>query len=250
MNQQNQSTNNKQKAFTLAEVLITLGIIGVVAALTIPVLIQNADERATVTALKKTYSVLSSAYSLAVQDNGTPDTWGLTTHPPMLSILAPYLNVSKDCTDGSKGCFPTGTPYVYLASSLGNDGIYDNWGTSPRLRLNDGTMIQGQAASSTCGWSIGSSISLKNVCGYYFVDINGDKSPNQWGKDTFWFWLTKYGIVPAGSSQQTGSYGFTNECQNKDTMHGWGCAAWVLYNENTDYLNCNYLDWTGAKECN
>lgn len=64
----------KIPAFTLAEVLITLGIIGVVAALTIPTLMQKADEQATVSALKKTYSTLTQAYNLAVNDNSSPDT--------------------------------------------------------------------------------------------------------------------------------------------------------------------------------
>ncbi len=48
--------------FTLAEVLITLGIIGVVAALTMPSVINNYKEKETIAKLKKTYSVLSQAY--------------------------------------------------------------------------------------------------------------------------------------------------------------------------------------------
>lgn len=53
-----------KSGFTLAEVLITLGIIGVVAAITLPTLIQNNDEKATVTKLKKMYSNLQNAYAL------------------------------------------------------------------------------------------------------------------------------------------------------------------------------------------
>ncbi|MBP7211391.1 type II secretion system protein, partial [bacterium] len=54
---------NTKKAFTLAEVLITLGIIGVVAALTIPTLMQRTQDREAISALKKFYSTLSSAYN-------------------------------------------------------------------------------------------------------------------------------------------------------------------------------------------
>lgn len=50
-----------KKAFTLAEVLITLGIIGVIAALTLPGLIQGYRKKVTETALKKAYSQLSQA---------------------------------------------------------------------------------------------------------------------------------------------------------------------------------------------
>lgn len=62
-------------AFTLAEVLITLGIIGVVAAIILPVIVNKINEKSTITALKKVQSTLSSAYALAVQDNGTVDSW-------------------------------------------------------------------------------------------------------------------------------------------------------------------------------
>ena len=65
------------KAFTLAEVLITLGIIGVVAAMTMPVLIQKHREQVAVTKVKKFYSTFSQAYLMAVQENGTLDNWGL-----------------------------------------------------------------------------------------------------------------------------------------------------------------------------
>jgi len=74
-----------QQGFTLAEVLITLGIIGIIAEMTIPTLVQKADERAIIVALKKNYSVLSSAYKLAENDEGTPDNWDIGTGCPMLS---------------------------------------------------------------------------------------------------------------------------------------------------------------------
>jgi len=67
----------KNEAFTLAEVLITLGIIGVVAALVMPSLIANQKEKETVVKLKKVYSVLSNAYLMAQEEYGTPDNWNI-----------------------------------------------------------------------------------------------------------------------------------------------------------------------------
>ena len=60
----------KRKAFTLAEVLITLVIIGVIAAITIPSLINKTNEQETVVAVKKAYSILSQAYQRIVAENG------------------------------------------------------------------------------------------------------------------------------------------------------------------------------------
>lgn len=34
-----------------------------------------------------------------------------------------------------------------------------------------------------------------------------------------------------------------------DKLNGYGCAAWVIYNENMDYLHCNDLSWDGKKKC-
>ena len=64
-----------KKAFTLAEVLITLGIIGVVAAMTMPTLIQKQQDVATVSRLEKAYSILSQAVISAQQEYGEIDFW-------------------------------------------------------------------------------------------------------------------------------------------------------------------------------
>ena len=63
--------NNQRKiAFTLAEVLITLGIIGVVAAMTMPALIGNYQKKQTVSALQKAYTTLAQAVKLSELSNG------------------------------------------------------------------------------------------------------------------------------------------------------------------------------------
>lgn len=238
---------NRLRAFTLAEVLITLGIIGVVAALTIPTLIQNANEKATVTALKKAYSVLSQAYALAVIDNGTPDTWNLANgDSAMIVALAPYLKITKNCSDGSGGCFPSGVTYQAVQ---GGDISWPSTSWA-ELILSDGSFIFANTAiDSTCKTPRGSSQILQGVCGEYFVDINGGKKPNQYGKDMFEFYLAKDGIVPEGSQLET-SNTFASACALEGSRFGWGCSAWVIYHENMDYLKCSGLSWGGKTKCN
>lgn len=239
----------KTKGFTLAEVLITLGIIGVVAALTIPSLIQRQQEKATVTALKKAYTNFSQAYTLAVQDNGTPDTWGLVgvASPQgaenILNIMTPYLKTIKIC-GRNPGCFPDSTLF------LKGTGFNMNTDTAEaKAQLSDGSVIY-TWSGGTCGVA-GTSLALQNACGDLGVDINGYKGPNQLGKDTFTFFITKYGIVPYGSSQAT-SNTFNTDCKNTTAAQGFGCAAWVIYNENMDYLeSCgSTLSWGGTTSCN
>lgn len=243
--------NFYNRGFTLAEVLITLGIIGVVAALTIPTLMQNANERANVVALKKAYSTLSNAYKLAENEDGTPENWGLSGvwSPEMINKMKPYLKVDTDCSDASQGCWPTGVAYPYLTASWGAINTIDSW-FYPKLKLTDGTLLASFVESANCTNSVGDSLALKNTCGRYLVDVNGYKKPNQVGKDLFEFWLTKYGIVPVGTGQQTSGSTFAADCKDKDNAGGEGCAAWVLYNDNMDYLHCNDLDWTTKTKCN
>lgn len=234
-------------AFTLAEVLITLAIIGVVSAMTIPTLISKFEEHATVSQLTKVYSTLSSAYTLAVQENGTPENWGLTVDPcpEVLNKLKPYLRVDKDCTDGTSGCWPPGVEYKKLSGGI--HGVIDD-STQPKLKLTDGTLIIGYVDNITCGDRYGDSLALQNNCGRYTLDINGYKKPNQVGKDVFQFYLTKYGIIPRGGPMET-SYPFANLCRDKKTASGGVCAAWVLENKNLDYLHCSDLSWDGKKKC-
>jgi hypothetical protein len=91
---------------------------------------------------------------------------------------------------------------------------------------------------------------LSSVCGSIFVDVNGAKPPNVLGKDLFSFYLTTKGIIPRGTAQQTGDYSFDNSCKNAtQSGKGYSCAAWVIYNENMDYLHCNDLSWSGKLKC-
>lgn len=87
--------------FTLAEVLITLGIIGVVAAITIPTLNQRNFEKQTVSKLRETQSIISQAVRMAEQEYGDVDGWGLTGADSKSAIiiadkLKPYLKLAAD----------------------------------------------------------------------------------------------------------------------------------------------------------
>ncbi|MBR1754215.1 type II secretion system protein, partial [bacterium] len=72
------------RGFTLAEVLITLGIIGVVAALAIPTLISNNNKRIVETRLAKFYSTMNQAVELSEVENGPKEKWDASSsfeHP-------------------------------------------------------------------------------------------------------------------------------------------------------------------------
>ena len=110
----------KYIGFTLAEVLVTLGIIGVVAAMTMPALIQNYRNQVVETRLKKFYSTMNQAIAMSIKDNDDVETWtyfnddqkdedGNTINrtddndKSFNNYLAPYLKIidKKDVTDFS-----------------------------------------------------------------------------------------------------------------------------------------------------
>ena len=217
----------RRYAFTLAEVLVTLGIIGVVAAMTMPVLIQNHQEKVTVTRLKKVYSVLSQAYMSSSAENIDITEWGLGETfssegaEAIAQKMMPYLKLNKNCGFG-KGCFPNGVVYKYLNGTSWYR--IDDASRAYKMILSDGTLI---------------AIESGKTYGKVFVDINGFKGPNQDGKDMFSFRLEKNRVMPFGYQGDIVSFG-KNESY----------AAWVIYNENTDYLRCpSKLGWDKAKSC-
>lgn len=223
-------------AFTLAEVLITLGIIGVVAAMTIPSLIQSYKEKATVTAVKQSYSIFAQALKMVTIDN--PDLSALTdsslsakeNSQIMFKEISKHIKKVKSC-DVDKKCM--GNTY-YL--NLNNEKV-SNWDTYNNL-------VTGVLANGTSFWilSLPASISGEETyAGQIGIDINGNKRPNKFGVDFFWFTFNKNGELFAGRGQGPGGTYWNCELSpsNSNWSNGYGCSEWIITHENMDYLKRN-----------
>ena len=244
----------KKCAFTLAEVLITLGIIGVVAAMTMPSLIQRHREKVIVSQLKKSYSTLQQAYLMTVNELGTPDQWTLKDDLQtdnddvddsnnLLYYMKDYLKITKYCGGKALGCWAN--TYSLKGSAFQS---HESLNRYSKAILADGESILTYVMSPDCSSSNGA---IHNICGFFRVDVNGPKQPNQMGKDVFSFYIAKDRIVPAGSASEPDYYiyNFNNSCRDASSQEGRGCTAWVIYNENMDYLHCSDLSWDGKKTC-
>lgn len=236
--------------------MITLGIIGVVAALTIPTLIANQRDKVTVTRLKKDFSILSQSVRLAIAENeSTPDGWWSanadrdTMNREVQTKFVPYIKAFQNC--GQKtGCF-VDKSYKKLNGGYWHNldkGTSTGSGSGTKLVLPDGAAINIDIRYPLCNHVVGTTIPLQEMCGYIHVDINGKNEPNTIGKDLFFFYLTKSGIIPAGTRDDTGEPFDASHCSKSGS--GSGCTAWVIYNENLDYLKCNGLSWGGKTKCN
>ena len=223
-----------KKAFTLAEVLITLGIIGVVAALTMPALIQKHQEQVAVNKLKKFYSTFSQAYLMAVNEYGTFDNWGLGGPEDDAEDDNKY---STDYIDRIDKFFDMMKPYLKIIHSekLPTD---KNGHANTGYVLADGTHITGVWLNTP------SCIANPNdICGDFYVKLDNKDYDRNNNKNVFNFRIYKNKIKPSGSA----NYEF-RDCKNK--TYPTHCTAWVIYNGNMDYLHCpDKLSWNGKRSC-
>lgn len=209
----------------MAEVLITLGIIGVVAALTLPSLIQNYKIHVYVSKLNKFYSVISNAYIRAKQDNGDINNWNLVYYESsdkdeedILYYLLPYMNYVKFCGKNEQGCFPD-----VSYKSIGSTGFGVNLNRESRYSkaiLNDGVLISSVTFEPPC--------SNTEPCAYLRTDVNGSAPPNTLGIDLFTFVVFEDKIVPGGVKGVIDSDYFITR--------GDACTAQVIYGKNMDYI--------------
>ena len=182
----------KNYAFTLAEVLITLGIIGIVAALVMPNLISNYREKQNIVKWKKQYSVFSQAYEKVKQDVGGDDalqdildktTWQDSS--TITNLFLQYIPMKKCNTEIQ--CNNSGYENAYKTLA-GNILHWQNL-TWYNYLLPGGENLYGRS------WGGGAV--------RWFIDVNGYSSgPNTLGKDLFTFYFNGKYITPGGSARE------------------------------------------------
>ena len=176
----------KRVAFTLAEVLITLGIIGVVAAITLPTLVANYQKQVWVNQLKKTYTTLNEGYKQMAASEGCTtlrcadisEDWPITNFDfTKVKTKEKFVKTFK-LENVYVGGVPSNSIYNYKIKTLSGD----EYPFSEECVGSDETSLVGTTSS-------GEIISLVNTLGgpLVLVDINGLKSPNTFGRDIFVF---------------------------------------------------------------
>ena len=212
-------------AFTLAEVLITLGIIGIVAALTLPSLINNYKNKAYVNQLKKSVSTIQNGFKMIAAREGAVDlsdtTFGQAFENSSLSsddlydLLIPDLNKSFNVVKSYKKSeidvmhsnrSGNITDADFCRKNVGKvyAFVYKVTNTNACLAENPDIML-----ILSDGLNIGiykyivtpadDSNEAKKILAEIWIDTNGLKGPNQYGYDSFSFMLRSDGnIIPSG----------------------------------------------------
>ena len=211
----------RKAAFTLAEVLITLGIIGVVAAMTLPALVANYKNKVLANQTKKTYATLLNAMNKWQYEMGASDYSGIfiqsKTQRELGNEFFSYLKIIKKCPGGQYGCMAD----TYKFPKARNDGqgknATQNMKNFQKAILADGSSIglfpyvngaadcgrtfTNKVTDSNGNWvsdgkgGYETTTSYSRQCGVLIIDANGLKGPNQLGADAYSFIITNKKIA-------------------------------------------------------
>lgn len=240
--------------FTLAEVLITLGIIGIVAAITIPMMQTRFQKKIYGTKLIQTYAILNQGFRRYLAQNGTDQ---LSQTPAFVSIQ----------NSGATSCDPSNwndskcQEFVKEMSQIFGGITLDKTGTITYKYLKaNGTGTRGPWSFTLPNGAVlyigvsknyNTTSKLAQVekygtklitsVAYLDIDINGKSNPNRWGRDFFEFQLSDQGILfPEGGkdysvfrngnldSMYNSEYLSWGCLPEKNSPRGYGCAARVI----------------------
>lgn len=231
----------KFSGFTLAEVLITLGIIGVVAALTIPTLISKYQKQEYVTGLQKAYTEFNQALRQLTNDYGCGTDLHCTgvystgdNDVTFGDAITKYFKVIKNCRMAKEsGCFPDSI-IVNIDGSGTRGPYYGTYGEAYTFITADGMAFSVYYDGYGCNsGEMPKGYNFYQICGGVTVDVNGpNKGPNNFGRDIFDFSITNgRGVVlyPRGGQELT----YSGEIWRQDDGEVFSCdntpPAWKLY---------------------
>ena len=194
----------KHYGFTLAEVLITLGIIGVVAAMTLPTVINNTNNKQNETALKKAYSIAQQALAMMAANYGDvkPENFAVR------EFVTEYIKNFNNAIDCGIALNATAKDLCVSSGDIANYKNFNNTTAVAATYFDDGQFVlpdgmtffiqneNGQASDDP-------EVNRSNTI-ILIIDVNGSKKrPNQLGHDVFAFQFMNNGkLMPMGLKEQ------------------------------------------------
>ena len=221
----------KKCAFTLAEVLITLGIIGVVAAMTIPTVVAKYQHKVLETQFKKAYSILYQLVLQVQNDTGMPLNVKDYSHAytgdnyKLYNTLKPYI-MANFCT--TKRCIDRIEVDDGTGQNMKEYKTYNNKVNTSSYYMEGGGFILPDSMSIYI-----ENYNEKNLM--LSVDVNGvQKRPNRWGHDLFTFSIDNETgkLIPNG----------VKGARFDDTLREWGCS--LTTGDKNNGITCSYYALT------
>lgn len=217
--------------FTLAEMLVVMTVIGIMAMLTIPTLVTTNRDKTFADILTKEYQKIENALILEKFLGFDVSSYNISIMEKpyksgeFFALLLKKLKVIKNCGEIEEGCFGATSINGYKLRLVSGAGIIVN---------NDFRGEQDPVDPTN------------KILGSTYIDVDGPLGANRAGTDQFGFYTTLKGLIPMGGPQDN-LMPFANCLKNPD----FTCSAWVLINKNMNYKNCpNAINWDRKKTCN
>ena len=205
------------QGMTLAELILTITVIGVVAALTIPPLSNNISSFENKQSLKKNYaSVAQAIVMLSTDKKGTLASLG-TGNATIRNAILPYLKYKETCDNGTGNCFSA------KITSDDNTIAYTNFDTASIL-LDNGASVSFNYSDPSCKTNVGG----YNTCGNVIIANKGQHGPERWGQDIYGAYILPGSLKPYGFDSDNVNPASTT-CVTGSETSGLGCAYPYIY---------------------
>lgn len=232
---------NKFVAFTMAEVLLVVAIIGITAALALPNLSQGIDEDKYVMMAKATYSELDSGFSrmfankslgeIYTDANASTDAQRCKA---IVDELSKYLKMGKNCGNSLTQCYNSSKSYKEADGSV----IDDTWPSGKSSNSAAFTLLSG-AVVIVYGNDERISVDF---------DVDGEKGPCKCNVDIFRAAIDHVNL----DSLTANLYYWVDDSEKAGDAYldtDYDALEWVLSKGNMDYLHCKGLKWSTKTQC-
>ena len=175
---------NKKFAFTLSEVLVTMGIIGVISALTVPTLVNNYQRKAQALQFRKTVTDIGNAVDMLITEEGKSKFSATTYYNNLDGFVRDKLKTIKTCSkDETNKCFA-------------NENYNTINGAAGSAFTCEGNSYVLASPAAICMTKSGTSVKVN-------IDVNGQDGPNIGGRDMFIFMINSNGEITGTGNEDT-----------------------------------------------
>ena len=201
-----QKIYSQKYAFTLAEALLTLVILGVVAALTVPGLKKHTDRQTLATQLKNGYSTLNKSldYAYALDDSIDISKIGgdvfFTTH------MMPNMNIATYCNESN------------MSKCIAGDA------TGLPFTAKNAVVLTGGFTIANNGFD-------------FLIDVNGPNEPNQFDVDIYQYKLSQESIAPESSEDSSADDSSSSDDGDKNNSNSTGTWSFIPVGKARDIMD-------------
>ena len=181
------------KAFTLAEIIITMGIVGVIAAMTVPDLVSDYQNKTMAVQIRKFSNDLNEAVDLSLTDKGKNSLASTNIYSNLTDFVNDkYFSLAKSCLPEAAGCFASEN---YYSLDQTKNSAFKCSGNSYILSNSVAICPVIKTTETTINKPTGGKITYVTKEIQINVDINGPEPPNIGGRDMFKLSITDTGKI-------------------------------------------------------